>query len=354
MYKTITIFYIIIIFTGCYKDNDNNAFKTSVVKNDLEKRFSKEFLLEIKSDEDNPIYSLKSIAISDSLLFLADDKRHKIFKFNKSGELLDSWGRQGRGPLEFLNISSIGFFDEGTLFVVDGGGNARVHLLSFDGEIKKIFPVASVGPFREAFFETKDDSIFFLVNTIVPCENDIRVSCVHLIQDMNGNKIKAIGEADKIWPNHSTLPFISAFHNGRFYTANTFGSQILKYDLNNQIEDILIVENFDFINFVDESSLPTNVYEQVIELNRRSFTSIQQLEIHDNHLILEFLRRGSKYSEIENKRFLVLYNLSNDNVYIGFESNDKMIVSTENGIVFIREIENRNYGHYELYKLIEK
>jgi streptogramin lyase len=58
----------------------------------------------------------------------------RILKFNRAGELLQSWGRKGTGPSEFDQPHALAMDSRGRLFVADRGNN-RIQIFSQSGEL---------------------------------------------------------------------------------------------------------------------------------------------------------------------------------------------------------------------------
>jgi sugar lactone lactonase YvrE len=78
--------------------------------------------------------------------FVLDNMRKSIKHFSPGGELLETVGREGRGPGEFRYPEGMEFDDQGRLWVVDRG-NLRVSVFSTDSgrlaleqEIEMLFP----------------------------------------------------------------------------------------------------------------------------------------------------------------------------------------------------------------------
>jgi hypothetical protein len=66
-------------------------------------------------------------------LFVSDGYGgHRVHKFSAEGELLHSWGREGTGPGEFVNLHNIGVDSRSRIYICDRENN-RIQLFDDDG-----------------------------------------------------------------------------------------------------------------------------------------------------------------------------------------------------------------------------
>lgn len=75
-----------------------------------------------------------SIAFAnDGHVLVPDTHYSRIFKFTRSGEILEKWGRYGTGPDEFIYPTDIVQTEDGTYFISEYGMDAdRVHVFGPD------------------------------------------------------------------------------------------------------------------------------------------------------------------------------------------------------------------------------
>jgi hypothetical protein len=72
-------------------------------------------------------------------LFISDGYGgHRVHRFDSDGKLLRSWGKEGDGPGEFVNLHNIGVDKRGRVFICDRENN-RVQLFDDNGEVLEIW-----------------------------------------------------------------------------------------------------------------------------------------------------------------------------------------------------------------------
>lgn len=74
----------------------------------------------------NPLYAG---VLDDMSLVVVDLSLFSINHFSESGKLLSTVGREGRGPLEFLDISKVAIKPTGEVAVADMN-NGRIHIMN--------------------------------------------------------------------------------------------------------------------------------------------------------------------------------------------------------------------------------
>ncbi len=75
----------------------------------------------------------------DGNLWVPDTHYFRVMIYSPSGELLRSFGRQGRGDGEFLLLTDIAFDAEGLVYVSEYGGNDRIQVFRQDGTFLRSF-----------------------------------------------------------------------------------------------------------------------------------------------------------------------------------------------------------------------
>ena len=71
-------------------------------------------------------------------LYVADSKLHRIFKFNKNGEFISSFGREGQGPGEFTGRLRMSVGDDNKIIITDIEGS-KISIYSARGEFIRQF-----------------------------------------------------------------------------------------------------------------------------------------------------------------------------------------------------------------------
>jgi DNA-binding beta-propeller fold protein YncE len=79
-------------------------------------------------------------------LFVADTHYHRILRYSPEGKLLESFGKEGRGPGEFLYPVGIALGPGGELYVSEFGGNDRIQVFDPDRRVVRSFGRYGEGP----------------------------------------------------------------------------------------------------------------------------------------------------------------------------------------------------------------
>lgn len=120
-----------IIMTGCNKKEGYSITNNSInnIKNNGFIHFNKLFNIDVTDisifDKTNNFKYFTCFDDKDNI-YIADSFKSKIYKFDKNGLLIKSFGRPGQGPEEFYRISTI---------LVDGD---MLRIFEFGGTIKNV------------------------------------------------------------------------------------------------------------------------------------------------------------------------------------------------------------------------
>ncbi len=113
------------------------------------------------------LYSLDEVAFGpDGRLFASEDPGDKIHVFGPKGRFIESWGREGAGPGEFLTTSVIATDGVGRVYA-DDGLLSRVQVFAADGKFLDQVGSAGAGPGRFRFIDsiaTGADGEFFVLD----------------------------------------------------------------------------------------------------------------------------------------------------------------------------------------------
>jgi hypothetical protein len=74
----------------------------------------------------------------DGSFFIASSRQHKIFKFDPDGNLIKSFGQEGKGPGDFNRPGDLSVLDEEFLVVGEYPLEHRISLFDLDGNFKKL------------------------------------------------------------------------------------------------------------------------------------------------------------------------------------------------------------------------
>jgi len=80
---------------------------------------------------------------NNGFLYISDTKKNCVMKFNKNGQFLLKWGKEGMGPDEFRNPSGIAVNNNYEIYIADTGNNC-IKKYSHTGVIKKVYGKPSI------------------------------------------------------------------------------------------------------------------------------------------------------------------------------------------------------------------
>ncbi len=79
----------------------------------------------------------------DNNLYVADTHYQRVMVYSPKGELLRHWGKEGRGPGEFIYPTHIAFDGKGHIFVSEYGDNDRISV--FDKDYNFLYQIGKFG-----------------------------------------------------------------------------------------------------------------------------------------------------------------------------------------------------------------
>lgn len=89
--------------------------------------------------EPDPFFAPNDVIVAkDGSIFVSEGHgagNNLVFKFDKSGKLIKTWGKKGTGPGEFDQPHSLQFDSKGNLYIADRNNN-RVQVFDQDGNFK--------------------------------------------------------------------------------------------------------------------------------------------------------------------------------------------------------------------------
>ena len=93
------------------------------------------------------------------IVYITDDRRHHVQKFDRTGNLLGGWGQMGSAPGDFKAPMGIAVDDRGAVYVVDRG-NFRIQKFTVDGEFLRQWGAfgAAPGSFTSPAYIAADSS----------------------------------------------------------------------------------------------------------------------------------------------------------------------------------------------------
>lgn len=82
------------------------------------------------------------VAVNGRFVYVVDGGNHRVVKFDLKGNYVDSFGRQGKGPSEFMYPVGIDVASNGWIYIADSG-NKRIQVFDSKGKYIRQFKVKS-------------------------------------------------------------------------------------------------------------------------------------------------------------------------------------------------------------------
>ena len=127
---------------GIFIDNDDQIWLVDTLDHVVSKHKPNGNLISTLGQRGRPAYSFQGlpfnmpsgVALSpDGEIFVSDGYgAHRVHRFNSNGKLLLSWGKEGNGPGEFVNLHNIGVDKLGRVYICDRE-NDRIQIFDKDG-----------------------------------------------------------------------------------------------------------------------------------------------------------------------------------------------------------------------------
>lgn len=166
-----------------------------------------------------------------SEVYIADTHEHRVLKFSPEGEVIKTFGTNGKESGQFIFPTDIAFDPNGILYVSEYGGNDRIQAFSPDGEF--LFTFGEFG-YEDGQFNRPQSMVFDQARN----ELIIADSCNHRIvfTDPQGKWLRTIGSAG-INPGQLSYPYglllqpdgsllISEFGNNRVQHMSRNGESL--------------------------------------------------------------------------------------------------------------------------------
>lgn len=174
---TLTVIILAALISSCtekvpYKEFEQNGIK--IIENSkegIDKNFSYNIkeLYTIKSTEDDTTFvlnfpgdraDLNSDLDNKGNLYVVDNKKSNILKFDNNGKFIKKWGGKGQGPGEFpRNPIDISVIDsENKVIVFDGSG--RLSIFDTDGNFMIFHNISSRNVRAKNFYMTENGPLF--------------------------------------------------------------------------------------------------------------------------------------------------------------------------------------------------
>ncbi|MFC2163533.1 PEGA domain-containing protein [Acidobacteriota bacterium] len=154
---------------------------------------------------------------SEGYIYVTDVKEHCVWKFNHKGSFINKWGKEGNQREEFLRPTGIAVNDQNQIFVIDSG-NSRVKIYSSTGALSDVWE--------------KPGDIASPIGIVFSANNE-----VFILDRLKAYIFSSEGELVLSWgkPGTNAGEFRSPsgisvdFHN-YLYVADTLNHRIQKFD----------------------------------------------------------------------------------------------------------------------------
>lgn len=130
------------LLIGCRSQDSHNASTAASSGSKL----SVVDTIRLESDAETFVARISGVAFGkDSMFYVSDVSQGNVKKYGPRGELLQTIGRKGEGPGEFLLPRQIQVDRFGRLLVVDNGAS-RLSVFNSDGSFSKVVSLAGLSP----------------------------------------------------------------------------------------------------------------------------------------------------------------------------------------------------------------
>lgn len=327
------------------------SFTNQAEKKEFEEVFKLKDSYIIHGDSLDPIFNVDAFDVFGEKIIIGDQAKFEIKMFNKNGELLNSWGRKGKGPGEFQSIDWIEYTGE-RIYVRDGLG-LRVNIFNDEGQYLETFPILSGGPFTESYLlENKvEGKTAFVTTGISLCSNSSTETCTMVIQSIDGELLNSFAPTQEVEKDHFGVPFLSALsrQDQFFYVAHIYGDGISVYSKNGKREYRFPITHSPFTKVLNEKILHGDVYQQVQKLNELSVTMITKMVFSNDRLFIQNSRKGSEFENMS-RHFIDIYDKSGELLHYGLETDLRLLKVKGDVFYFIKRESTAIDGNYEIFE----
>ncbi|MCA1609148.1 MAG: NHL repeat-containing protein, partial [Acidobacteria bacterium] len=151
-------------------------------------------------------------------LYIVDQGRTRIVRFDPLTEEFTAWGRSGSGPGQFLESTGIAIGGN-QVFICDLGNN-RIQVFDLEGNFIRMWGVPDWGKYPWHYPDAALDERAGRLYVTNGWKNEL------LAFDLNGNSIEARFERPPVLSNPSSLVLIENRVGRRLFVLNTDGARV--------------------------------------------------------------------------------------------------------------------------------
>ncbi|MEX0780994.1 MAG: 6-bladed beta-propeller [Balneolales bacterium] len=229
-----------------------------------------------------------NLTFSEDLIFISDQAMSTILTFDHYGNFMNELGREGRGPMEFMNQSGLHYINE-KLFVNDQG-NRRFTVIDTVDSLTTSYPL------HLPRFITSGNLIFGYKQHPPAKRDNIAEDPLITVFDSELNEINSFGEFINVVDNiiHlASAPFLKTYNNMlyvqfqnypdmRAYTFDGALIDSLSFDLGEYYKK-RVESNYQRETFAHEYIFQTKKLFSAFDVNDQGLF----FNLHDEHLIID-------------------------------------------------------------------
>ncbi|MFN1836206.1 6-bladed beta-propeller [Balneola sp. MJW-20] len=288
---------------------------------DYRKVFIPQDTLHFKSDELSGAMEFASSGSGG--LFVLDHLRNQVYKFDEQLNLLNSFGRNGKGPGEFTKASDI-YYDNNRVYILDSR-QLRVSIFQENGDFLKSFLVDE----RATDMIVFDGQVCIHPGGIIPPKGK-QINCY---SEESGEKIRSFSTpSDEIsgkFLTISNLTFntIQKTDNHIISLSHPIDAKIYVWDLEGKLINQFMVDNEIFF----QPSFPKNYSPAAGPLNEYTTATISSVFADENEIRVIYIENGTGV------KFCYLYDYEGNQInekpidfekrYITYQTSDGNLIS---------------------------
>lgn len=346
---------LMLVTAGCMSEPIPEQIQQVVQTSEEEparKTFDELFKLEktvvIKGTEENMLLKPGRIALSNDFIVVPDQHGHNVATYTWAGELINAWGREGKGPGEFVEPDWAGVDSKGNIYIREVQGAFRMQKFDNKGRYLDAFPLLSFGGFTDSYVD-EESGLFYTVSR-VPCKEAGKGSCAIQGQDIEGEIINAIGPVSEVSPGKKGLPYYASFHKkNTFYVGHVHGTSYSVYDANGQRIKEVATDESQHVKMRDSKRVPQDVYKRYEWSKKQANTIMVGLKGLSDYLIVAYLRSPKLQEKTgESRYFMNFYNNNDELVLDGVNVDTHPSQVWQNHLVFVHDKADLDNGGIEV------